>query len=101
MLERQAGWNVYHTLYMEPDTQAYRKDRFTGFVRQPAETGPVIYSNSSPSYARLKPVTAAAGGGSDDGGGSGAIIAIVVAAVLVIGGGIFLVRRRRTAYERE
>jgi peptide/nickel transport system substrate-binding protein len=102
MLERQAGWNVYFTLYTEPDTQAYRKDRFTGFVRQPAETGPVIYSNSSPSYARLKPVTAAAGGGGDDdGGGSGAIIAIVVAAVLVIGGGIVLLRRRSTAYERE
>jgi peptide/nickel transport system substrate-binding protein len=101
MLVRQAGWNVYHTLYSEPDVQAYRKDRFTGFVRQPAETGPVIYSNSSPSYARLKPVTAAAGGGGDDGGGSGGIIAIVVAAVLVVGGGIFLLRRRRTAYERE
>jgi peptide/nickel transport system substrate-binding protein len=101
MLVRQAGWNVYHTLYTEPDTQAYRKDRFTGFVRQPAETGPVIYSNTSPSYARLKPVTAAAGGGGDDGGGSGAIIAIVVAAVLVIGGGIIVMRRRRTAYERE
>jgi peptide/nickel transport system substrate-binding protein len=101
MLARQADWGVYHTLYLEPDLQAYRKDRFTGFVRQPAETGPVIYSNTSPSYARLKPVTASAGGGSDDGGGSGAIIAIVVAAVLVIGGGIIVMRRRSSAYERE
>jgi peptide/nickel transport system substrate-binding protein len=100
MLQRQAGWGVYHTLYVYPDLQAYRKDRFSGFVRQPADTGPVIYSNSSPSYARLKPVTAAAGGG-DDGGGSGGIIAAVVAAVVVVGAGIVLLRRRRTAYERE
>ena len=50
-------------LYTEPETQAYVKDRFTGFARQPAETGPVLYSNSSPSYASLKPVSASDGGG--------------------------------------
>ena len=37
MLERQAKWGVYNTLYTEPDAQAYVKDRFTGFVQQPAE----------------------------------------------------------------
>ena len=34
----------------------------TGFVRQPEKTGPVLYSNSSPSYARLKLASATAGG---------------------------------------
>ena len=68
MLQRQAKWGVYNTLFTEPETQAYVKDRFTGFVQQPAETGPVIYSNTSPSYAQLEPVSASAGGG-DDGGG--------------------------------
>ena len=55
-----------------PGPQAYRKGRFTGFIKQPAETGPVIYSNSSPTYAQLKPVSAttAAGGGDDGGGGA-------------------------------
>ena len=100
MLERQAKWGVYQTLYTEPDTQAYVKDRFEGWVRQPAETGPVLYSNTSPTYARLKPVSATASGG-DDGGGSGAIIAIAVVAVLAVGAGAFLLGRRRTADERE
>jgi peptide/nickel transport system substrate-binding protein len=100
MLQRQAEWGVYQTLYTEPDTQAYVKDRFEGWVRQPAETGPVLYSNTSPTYARLKPVSATASGG-DDGGGSGAIIAIAVVAVLAVGAGAFLLGRRRTADERE
>jgi peptide/nickel transport system substrate-binding protein len=99
MLIRQANWGVYHTLWQYPDLQAYRKDRFTGFVRQPAKTGPVIYAQTSPSYARLKPVTATAGG--DDGGGSGGIIAAVVVAVVLLGAGAFVLMRRRTAYERE
>jgi peptide/nickel transport system substrate-binding protein len=99
MLLRQANWGVYHTLWQYPDLQAYRKDRFTGFVRQPAKTGPVIYAQTSPSYARLKPVTASAVGG--DGGGSGGIIAAVVGAVVLLGAGAFVLMRRRTAYERE
>jgi peptide/nickel transport system substrate-binding protein len=100
MLERQAKWNVYFTLYTEPNSQAYVKDRFDGWVKQPAETGPVLYSNTSPTYARLKPVSATASGG-DDGGGSGGIIAIAVVAVLAVGAGAFLLGRRRTADERE
>jgi peptide/nickel transport system substrate-binding protein len=100
MLERQAKWGVYFTLYTEPDTQAYVKDRFEGWVKQPAETGPVLYSNTSPTYARLKPVSATASGG-DDGGGSGGIIAIAVVAVLAVGVAAFMLGRRRTADERE
>ena len=39
-----------------PDLQAYRTDRFTGWIKQPAEIGPVLFSNTSPTYARLTPV---------------------------------------------
>ena len=50
---------------------------FTGWIRQPAETGPVLFTNSSPTYANLKPDRRRrrrrSGGG---GGGSGTIIAI-------------------------
>jgi peptide/nickel transport system substrate-binding protein len=94
---------VYNVLWEEPDTIAYVKDRFEGFVQQPAETGPVLYSNTSPSYARLKPVVAAAGGGGSDdgGGGSGAIIAILAVAVLGLGVALVVVTRRRSAYDRE
>ena len=50
----------------DPDLQAYRTDRFTGWVRQPAGTGPVLFSNTSPTYALLTPVAAS----TDGGGGS-------------------------------
>ena len=40
----------------EADLQAYRTDKYTGWIRQPAETGPVLFNNSSQTYANLKPV---------------------------------------------
>jgi peptide/nickel transport system substrate-binding protein len=103
MLTRFYEAAVYDVLYTSPDLQAYRKNRFTGWTRQPEKTGPVLFSNSSPTYARLKPAvaTATGGGDGDGGGGSGGIIAIIVIAVLVLGGGGLWAVRRRTADERE
>jgi peptide/nickel transport system substrate-binding protein len=100
MLTRFQQSGTYHVIYTEPELQAYVKDRFEGFVRQPAEVGPVLYSNTSPSYAQLKPASAS-GSGDDDGGGSGAIIAIAVAVALALGALVLVMRRRRTADERE
>jgi peptide/nickel transport system substrate-binding protein len=99
MLTRFQRSATYNVLYTEPELQAYRKGRFEGFVQQPAKIGPVIYQQTSPTYAALKPASASSGG--DDGGNSGVIIAII--AVVVLGGGaaFFLLRRRRTVYERE
>jgi peptide/nickel transport system substrate-binding protein len=99
MLTRFQQSGTYHVLYREPETQAYFKDRFEGWLRQPAKTGPVIYSNSSPSYANL--TVASASGGDDGGGGSGGVIAIIAIAVVGVGAGIVIVARRRTADERE
>jgi peptide/nickel transport system substrate-binding protein len=101
MLTRFQQSGTYHVLYTEPETQAYVKDRFEGFVRQPAEVGPVVYSNTSPSYALLKPASASSSSGGDDGGGSGGIIAIVVAVALALGAVLLFMRRRSTADERE
>ena len=101
MLTRFQKSAVYNVIYTYPDTQAYVKNRFEGFVRQPAEIGPVVYSNTSPSYAQLKPVSASSGSGDDDGGGSGTIIAIVVVAALALGALLLVMRRRSTADERE
>jgi peptide/nickel transport system substrate-binding protein len=103
MLTRWQQSAVYDVMYTDPDLIAYRKDRFTGWVQQPEKTGPVIFSNSSPSYARLKPVTASAagGGGDDGGGGSGGIIAILAVAVVALGAALVVVTRRRSADERE
>jgi peptide/nickel transport system substrate-binding protein len=102
----------YAVLYKYDDLQAVRQDRWTNFSRQPAETGPVLFNNTSPSYLTIERVGAGddaggeaadgAGGSDDSGTNAGVIIAIVVGALAVIGGGIFLInRRRRTADERE
>ncbi len=82
-----------------PDLQAYRTDRFEGWLRQPADTGPVIFSNTSPTYFNLTPIASA----SDGGGGTstGAIVAIVVVAAAGLGLIGVLLMRRRTAGERE
>jgi peptide/nickel transport system substrate-binding protein len=106
MLTRFASTGVYDALYTYPDLQAYRTNRFEGFIRQPAGTGPVLFSNSSPTYARLKPVSAtskAAGGGGDDGGGGGAaaIVGGGLVAALAAAGVLWAVMRRRSADERE
>jgi peptide/nickel transport system substrate-binding protein len=102
MLTRFYQSATYVPLDYEPDLQAYRTNRFTGWIRQPAETGPVLFNNSSQTYANLRPVSATSkAGGSGGGGGSGAIIAIVVAAVVVLGGAALVLARRRSADERE
>jgi peptide/nickel transport system substrate-binding protein len=102
MLTRFYDSAVYDVLHTYPELQAYRKNRFTGWIRQPEKTGPVLFSNSSPTYARLKPVVAGATGGDDEGGGgSGGVIAIIVIAVVVLGGIGLWAMRRRTADERE
>ena len=113
-LQRFYDQAPYVVLYLQDTVEAYRNDRFTGFVRQPAETGPVIYTQSDPSYTLIKPVStssgsSSSGGGtqaassSDSGGDSstGLIIAIIAGIVIVVGGGFFIARRRQTADERE
>src|SRR4051794_20141428 len=95
MLTRFQRSAVYNVIYTYPDLQAYVKGRFEGFVRQPAEIGPVVYSNTSPSYARLKPVTASAS--ADDGGSSGGIIAAIVAGGVVAAGARVFFRGRGPA----
>ncbi|HLF43629.1 MAG TPA: ABC transporter substrate-binding protein [Acidimicrobiia bacterium] len=88
---------VYIPLYIAPELQAYRTDRFDGWVRQPAEVGPVMFSNTSPSYVLLTPV-----GESESGSSDTLLIIGGVAAVVVIGGIVLAMRRRSsTADDRE
>ena len=119
---------VYIPMWLSPDLQAYRTDTFEGWVRQPAEVGPVFFTNSSPSYVQLTPVgageptdttvgeddatTTTAGDGtgstvaaedsgdSGDGGGTNWLL-IGGIAVVVIGGGALLLTRRKSEDERE
>jgi peptide/nickel transport system substrate-binding protein len=99
MLTRFYKAAVYNNISQNPDLQAYRTDRFTGWIRQPADVGPVIFSNTSPTYVNLEPIEGAAG--SDSGLSTGALAALVVVGALVAGGVAWLLVRRRTAGERE
>jgi len=93
--------STYVVLYHDADTQAYRTDRFEGWLQQPADTGPVIFTNSSPTYFNLAPIDG--GGGDDDGGMStGLLIAIIIGVlIVVVGGGLLVMRSRAGREERE
>jgi len=101
MLTRFYESATYVPLDYEADLQAYRTDKYTGWIRQPAETGPVLFSNSSQTYANLKPIAAASKASDGGGGGAGAIIGIAVAALVVLGGVGLWMMRRKSADERE
>ncbi len=88
---------VYIPLHLAPDLQAYRTDRFEGWARQPAEVGPVMFSNTSPSYVQLRPV----GAGSGAVGGLSMPILIGAGVVLLALVFLFVRRNRATADERE
>ena len=68
----------YVVLFDDADLQAYRTDRFEGWLRQPADTGPVLFSNTSPSYVNLTPT------GDGSSGGSNTALWIAVAAGAVV-----------------
>lgn len=99
MLKRFYASASYVVLATSPDLQAYRTDRFEGWVKQPADTGPVLFSNSSPSYWNLTPIAGATGGGG--GLSTAALIAIVVAGAIGLVLVAWFVARRRSAEERE
>jgi len=61
-------------------------------VRQPAETGPVLFTNTSPAYVAL---TSRVGVGEGGGSNTGLIIG-AVAVVAVLGGAGLVLRGRRT-----
>jgi peptide/nickel transport system substrate-binding protein len=98
---------TYNVVFLDPDLQAYRTDRFTGWLRQPAEIGPVLFSNTSPTYANLElvsesePAAAEAGGGDDGGMSTGVLVALGVGVLAAAGVAVWALRRRRTADERE
>jgi peptide/nickel transport system substrate-binding protein len=100
MLRTMYDAAVYNVITYEGDLQAYRTDRFEGWLRQPADIGPVLFSNTSPTYANLTPIASSGGGG---GGGlsTAGIVAIAVVGAAAAGLLVLLLRRRRSADERE
>ncbi len=73
----------YAVLYKYDTTQGIRQDRWTNFVRQPAETGPVLFTNTSPAYVQMQRVE---GGGDSGGSNTGLIIGVAAAGVAVLAG---------------
>jgi peptide/nickel transport system substrate-binding protein len=81
--------------------EAYRADRFTGFVTQPQDGGVITGQTGYWGYYGATPVVAekAAAG---SGGGAGPVVGVLAAVVVIGGGALLLVRnRRRSRDERE
>jgi peptide/nickel transport system substrate-binding protein len=87
---------IYIPMYLGPDLQAYRTDTFEGWIKQPADIGPVIFNNTSPTYVALTPT-----GDGGLGGATSWLLWGAIAAVVVIGVGAFVASRRRTATQDE
>jgi peptide/nickel transport system substrate-binding protein len=93
MLLRFYTEGSYVVLFDDADLQAYRTDRFEGWLRQPADTGPVLFTNTSPSYVNLIPT----GDGSSGRRNTALWIAAAAgAAALLAIGGVFAARRQAT-----
>jgi peptide/nickel transport system substrate-binding protein len=90
--------------------EAYRSDRWEGFVPQPNPGGILLFQYGHANYLNLKPVSAGdtasgGGGGSSEGSSTGTTVAIVLVVLVVLAGGVVVVaiamRRRATADTRE
>jgi peptide/nickel transport system substrate-binding protein len=92
-----------HAIVLTHDAllEAYRADRFTGFVTQPEDGGVITGQTGYWGYYGATPVEAPRAA-ADAGGGTGLLVG-VLAAVVVLGAGAFLVarNRRRSRDERE
>lgn len=92
--------NVLIVLQYVPYLQAYRTDRFTGYVKQPQPQGYLYFAYGPYSYQSVEPVSAADGGSS--GSTTGVPVWVLVAVGVVAAGVIvFMVRRRRSDVDAE
>ena len=91
----------YVILYYDNLLEAYRTDKWTGWVKQPAETGSVMFAFGPYSALNLKPVGATADG---DGGGesssSTGLFLVIGLGVLVVAVIIGTLLRRGSREER-
>jgi len=92
---------VYSVLWYSDTLEAYRNDRFTGFIEQPSTGGSLVEQFGTYSYRSIHPPDKSESKG--DNSRTIVIVGTVAAVVVVIGGaGLFFgLRRRSTADERE
>jgi peptide/nickel transport system substrate-binding protein len=89
----------YSVLYYGNTLEAYRNDRFTGYISQPKSGGALASQLGTWSYRAIRPVTAKAASKS-----SLPLVLAVTGGVVVlalVASGIVFTRRRSTADERE
>ena len=76
--------------------QAYRNDRYTGFVEQPADNGAILFQYGIYSYMNIEPVTADVGGsGEPSETNTALIVGGVAAAAVLVGLIVWLATRGR------
>jgi peptide/nickel transport system substrate-binding protein len=88
-------------LWYDNYLQAYRSDRWTGFVEQPPGNGVILFQYGYHSLLNVRPA-GEGGEGSGGGGGGGGVPALVwigAAAVVLVVVGVMLARRRREEEE--
>jgi peptide/nickel transport system substrate-binding protein len=84
----------YVVFFYDNALEAYRTDRFTGWTRQPADTGSVLFSYGPYTYMNLRPVGAEGSSqGSSDGGSPAIWIIVAIAVAVVLAVAIALMRR--------
>jgi peptide/nickel transport system substrate-binding protein len=96
----------YVVTYYYDNREAYRSDRFTGFVPQPSPNGSLLFQYGTWSYENVKPVSAespaasgsasaSTGGGTTESSSSNVplIVGGVVALLAVLGIGVAVGRR--------
>jgi len=91
-------------LFYENDLQAWRKDRWEGFVPQPSPDGQVIYTFGPASYINIRPPAANASGSTEvaeSSSSSSTWILIGVAALVIAALAFVVVKRRKPDEDRE
>jgi peptide/nickel transport system substrate-binding protein len=87
---------AYAVFYRYDTLMGVRSDRWENFVRQPADTGPVFFNNSSLGYLEMRQ-KGAGGGGSN--GSAGVWIGAGAAVVGIAGVGVLMRGRRKRSGE--
>jgi len=88
-------------LLYENDLQAYRNDRFTGFVKQPEPAGAIFYQMGAYSYLSIRPVEAVSPTGMRRVGIRVDLLVGVVVVLLLVAAAIVVMRRGKSGGERE
>jgi peptide/nickel transport system substrate-binding protein len=88
-------------LIYEDQLQAYRTDRFTGFVSQPTEGGALFQQWGPVSYLNIKPVSATQAAAGNEGTKVPTWVWAAIAALVIILAIVIAVRRRRSADQTE